>query len=85
MLPFFFILKKLGVFRVPLEVEMAGMDASEHAGGMYCLLGGFAVAFSHPGPVTEPCSSPSFFSRLFVLSLQVLTSSAAKRPKAAPP
>jgi Amt family ammonium transporter len=35
MCPFFVILRVLGLFRVPLEVEMAGMDASEHGGGAY--------------------------------------------------
>merc|ERR1711907_85082 len=35
MVPFFLLLKVTGFFRVPLEVEMAGMDASEHGGGAY--------------------------------------------------
>jgi len=35
MLPFFLILKVTGLFRVSLEVEMAGMDASEHGGAAY--------------------------------------------------
>jgi len=35
MLPFFLILKKTGMFRVPLEVETVGMDASEHGGAGY--------------------------------------------------
>jgi Amt family ammonium transporter len=35
MLPFWFILKKLGIFRVSPEVEMAGADASYHGGSAY--------------------------------------------------
>ena len=35
MLPFFFVLLKSGFFRVRLEIEMAGMDTSEHGGGVY--------------------------------------------------
>ena len=45
MLPFFALLKMTGVFRVPLEVETVGMDASEHGGGALCLLAHFAFAF----------------------------------------
>jgi Amt family ammonium transporter len=35
MLPFFIVLKCLGLFRVSLDVEEAGMDASEHGGAAY--------------------------------------------------
>ena len=37
MLPFFVILKMMGVFRVDADTEEAGMDASEHGGGAYNL------------------------------------------------
>ena len=35
MTPFFFILKKVGLFRVPAEVEAAGLDVSHHGGSAY--------------------------------------------------
>ena len=35
MLPFFSILKITGMLRVSVEDEIAGMDASEHGGGVY--------------------------------------------------
>jgi len=37
MLPFFVMLKMMGVFRVDSDTEEAGMDASEHGGGAYNL------------------------------------------------
>ena len=35
MVPFFMILKKLNLFRVPPEVESAGLDVSHHGGSAY--------------------------------------------------
>jgi Amt family ammonium transporter len=35
MTPFFFVLKKLNLFRVPPEVESAGLDVSHHGGSAY--------------------------------------------------
>ena len=35
MTPFFMILKKLNLFRVPPEVESAGLDVSHHGGSAY--------------------------------------------------
>ena len=35
MTPFFFLLKKIGIFRVPAEVEMVGLDVSYHGGSSY--------------------------------------------------
>ena len=35
MTPFFYLLKRVGIFRVPAEVEAAGLDASYHGGDAY--------------------------------------------------
>ena len=35
MVPFFLVLKKLNMFRVPPEVESAGLDVSHHGGSAY--------------------------------------------------
>lgn len=35
MIPFFFILKKTGIFRVPADAEMVGLDISYHGGTSY--------------------------------------------------
>lgn len=67
--PFFFVLKRVGWFRVPPEVEAAGLDVSHHGGSACELLtwGYYFALLWHAtlllAPLQERCTRICGFSR----------------------
>lgn len=83
MIPFFWILKKLHLFRVSPEDEALGLDASYHGGSAYPGESESDVAFSWgPSPLErsngKPLSAPKADATATVPTTNVILSKEAK-------